>query len=381
VFGGTFDPIHNAHLDIAEAALEQAKLDRVLFVVSARPPHKGDSTQAPPEARFAMVNAALAHQVNMEPSRVEMDREGPSYMVDTLETLREENPDADLFLIVGMDSLIDLPNWYKSDGILKRARLLVVPRPGDAEPPKALAGHYDVLNFDPTDLSSTEVREHIIDTGEVPHTLPHEVVRYILDMGIYLPAFDTPRAGEFVALLHNRLPERTVRHVLSVTRLMETIAEGNGLDREKAINAGLLHDLCKAVKGKKLLERAEEYGLDISDAQRERPKLLHGPVAAEESRRDLGVSDEDVYEAVYWHTTGKPNFGPLGLALYVADFAEEFRPHEAAVEARDILRDHGFNAALRFVAERKREQVLAKAAVVEPTTEAFFTWLTEEHLV
>ena len=94
---------------------------------------------------------------------------------------------------------------------------------------------------------------------------------------------------------------------------------------EASIAAGLLHDLCKGMGASDMLEAARRYGIALTDAQRSNPGLLHGPLAAKECRRALGIRDDAVYEAIYWHTTGHPGLGPLALALYLADFAEPLR--------------------------------------------------------
>lgn len=185
VFGGTFDPIHTAHIEIGRAALAQADLDRVLFVVACVPPHKQDQTDASAEDRYAIVEAALASEPGMEASRVELDRDGVSYTADTLETLHEQHPGAELFLIIGMDSLIDLPRWREPDRILKLARLLVVPRPGEWHAPAELDGKYDVLDFAPVDVSSTDVRARIASGQGLDGALPDAAVKLIRKKGLY----------------------------------------------------------------------------------------------------------------------------------------------------------------------------------------------------
>ncbi|MCP4642991.1 MAG: nicotinate (nicotinamide) nucleotide adenylyltransferase [bacterium] len=185
IYGGTFDPVHNAHMRIAQTALDEADLDEVVFVVAARPPHKGAGPVADPEERYAMVDAAVNDVPRMSASRVELDRDGPSYMVDTLIAFEHQYPGADLLLIVGMDSLIDLPQWRDPEGILSRARLLVVGRPGTWDVPASLRGHYEVLPFEPTDLSSTEVRARIA-AGESPGTLiPSGAAAVVERKGMY----------------------------------------------------------------------------------------------------------------------------------------------------------------------------------------------------
>ncbi len=185
VFGGTFDPIHHVHLDIARAAREEAGLDRVLFVVAAEPPHKRGATCAPAEDRYRMVERALEGEPGLEASRIEMDREGPSYTVDTLEQLRERCPDAELFLILGVDSLADLPKWRDPDRIRARACILAVPRPGAPEIPAELEGSYRLLHFVPSPVSSTEVRQRIADGTPLDDLIPAPVKSYILEKGLY----------------------------------------------------------------------------------------------------------------------------------------------------------------------------------------------------
>jgi len=186
VFGGTFDPVHNAHLDIARAALAFAELDEVLFVVAARPPHKQSDTNATPEQRFAMVEAALESEPAMRASDLELRREGPSYTADTLRQLKNLHPGAKLFLIIGIDSLVDLPKWREPEAILERTTILVVPRPGDDwSIPEALDGKYAVLPFDQTVVSSTNVRQRLAEGSQVTDLVPRRVARLIESKGIY----------------------------------------------------------------------------------------------------------------------------------------------------------------------------------------------------
>jgi nicotinate-nucleotide adenylyltransferase len=185
VFGGTFDPVHNTHLAIARAAREQAKLDMVLFVVSANPPHKRGATFASAEDRVALVEAAVGRGPGMVSSRIELDRGGPSYTADTLETLHEQHPHAELFLIIGMDSLIDLPKWRSPDRILELAHLLVVPRPGEADVPELVRGRYTMFAFSETDVSSTEIRARIESGDPCADLLPPAVSTIIRERGLY----------------------------------------------------------------------------------------------------------------------------------------------------------------------------------------------------
>lgn len=186
IFGGTFDPIHRTHLDIARAALREAELDSVIFVVSARPPHKHEATHATPEQRLAMVEAALANESHMEASSIELHRSGPSYTAETLELLAEQHPGADFFLILGMDALKDLPKWRDPERIIERAHLLVFPRSGEGQDaPDRLKGRYQLLPFEASALSSTDIRKRAADGGDFDDLVPPETLDVIRKEKIY----------------------------------------------------------------------------------------------------------------------------------------------------------------------------------------------------
>jgi predicted HD superfamily hydrolase involved in NAD metabolism len=192
-----------------------------------------------------------------------------------------------------------------------------------------------------------------------------------------VPIIETARAKEFVSLLRARVSDHTLRHCIFAAEYMASFAAQAEISNDEAVAAGLLHDLCKGMADAELLAAANEHGIVLNDTQRLKPGLLHGPVAAEECRRDLGIADQAVYDAIYWHSTGHPEWGKVGLALYVADFAEPSRTFSEAQEARRILRREGFTPALRYVSARKLEHVRTKLHV-DPTTEAFHAWLTTD---
>ncbi|MBI1320904.1 MAG: nicotinate (nicotinamide) nucleotide adenylyltransferase [Candidatus Hydrogenedens sp.] len=186
VLGGTFDPIHNAHLELARAAQAQARLDKVLFVVAAQPPHKRGGVTAPAEDRLRLVQVALLGEPGMEACPLELERPGPSYTADTLRELSKRHPGAEFFLILGLDALADLPGWREPETILQHARVLVASRPdqGDAIDP-SLEGHYDFLEFPPNDMSSTEVRARLQQGDPVADLLPAPVIEAIRETGLY----------------------------------------------------------------------------------------------------------------------------------------------------------------------------------------------------
>lgn len=191
---------------------------------------------------------------------------------------------------------------------------------------------------------------------------------------IKLPA---ARADEFTALLSERVSEETLHHCISVAEHMISFAGKAHITIEQAVTAGLLHDLCKAMNRRDLLSAAKTYGIEISPLHRQAPVLLHGPVAAEECKNDLGIDDPEVYDAIYRHTTGRAGWGSLGQALYIADFSEPLRDNPEAAETRRIIQTKGFNAALHFVVEKKMDYVRARHTL-DPASEDFARWVEAE---
>jgi nicotinate-nucleotide adenylyltransferase len=180
VFGGTFDPVHVGHLAIALAALESVPLDRVLFVPAQRSPLKDRDPLASVADRVAMLEAAIAGEPRFALSRVELDRDGVSYTVETLEALR---PEGELFLILGSDALADLARWRAPDRIRELSTILVAARPGAPEPdPMHGARAFDAPRLD---ISSRELRARAARGMSLRYLVPDAVWEYITKRRLY----------------------------------------------------------------------------------------------------------------------------------------------------------------------------------------------------
>lgn len=194
VLGGTFDPIHVGHLLLAEQAREQLGVGRILFIPSARPPHKLTEPVTDPEHRFAMALLATAENPHFVVSRRELQRQGPSYTIATIRELVAEGH-APVYWIVGADAALDLPNWFEADAILSEAQVVAAARPGsDLGRLEAVLGpdrsrRVRVLQTPQFDVSSTSVRARLAAGLSARHLVPDCVLRYIVKHDLY------PRAG------------------------------------------------------------------------------------------------------------------------------------------------------------------------------------------
>ncbi|HSH46712.1 MAG TPA: nicotinate-nucleotide adenylyltransferase [Longimicrobiales bacterium] len=186
IYGGTFDPPHLGHLVVAQEALHQLGLDRLLFVPAAVPPHKRDRGITDGRIRLEMLRAAVAGVPGFEVSELELERDGPSYTADTLRQLGEAHPGAGLYLVLGADQANELHTWREPDVIHKLARLVVFRRagehpeirPGDGEPPLE-------IEVPRLDLSSTIIRRRVRDREPIRFLVPDAVREVVERQGLY----------------------------------------------------------------------------------------------------------------------------------------------------------------------------------------------------
>jgi nicotinate-nucleotide adenylyltransferase len=205
IFGGTFDPVHTGHLILAEQGREQGRLDEVWFVPAAHPPHKDEPTLTHFEQRVEMLALALAGNPAFRIDELEKERPGPSYTADTLAELRRRHPAHEFLLLVGSDTLVDLPHWYQPQRVLEQASLLVMTRPGSAvlsaeqlrqrlKFPEQTPLRMQVVEMPQIDISSRDLRCRAAAGRSLRYFLPRAVECYIRDKALYKAAVDPSRA-------------------------------------------------------------------------------------------------------------------------------------------------------------------------------------------
>jgi len=198
LLGGTFDPVHYGHLLLAESCREQCRLDAVWFVPTGRPPHKQAPELTPVEVRIEMLELALAGHADFAVCRVEADREGVSYTVDTLEQLSKKDPTRELFFLMGADMLGDLPNWRDPERICRLALPVAATR-GEVGPPdfevlaplvsperlEAVRTHQ--VEMPAVGFSSSAIRHRVAEGRSIRYWTPRAVEEFILGRGLYRP--------------------------------------------------------------------------------------------------------------------------------------------------------------------------------------------------
>jgi nicotinate-nucleotide adenylyltransferase len=181
IFGGTFDPVHHGHLIVAEYVRERVGLDRVLFIPTMISPHKVDGAVTSPPHRLAMLREAVKSNPFFQVSDVEIERGGVSYTVDTLRLMGEENATDEFFLLIGADNLAEFLSWKDPGEIVKRAKLVVMNRPGFAGAHADPSLPRDIIEcpVPSIDISATEIRRRVQTGLTISYLVPPSVSRYI----------------------------------------------------------------------------------------------------------------------------------------------------------------------------------------------------------
>lgn len=193
ILGGTFNPPHNGHIQLAKAALDGLSLDSLLVVPANHPPHKEVADEPGAEVRYDLCEAAFAGIENVAVSRIELDRDEPSWMVETLNRVRSANPNEDLYLILGEDAALSLPSWNRPEEIVSQATIAWVPRAdgvshGDvAQVVRSLGSRIEAepLKMDPVAVSSTAIRELVERGDDIRDFVPASVASMVSDRGLY----------------------------------------------------------------------------------------------------------------------------------------------------------------------------------------------------
>jgi nicotinate-nucleotide adenylyltransferase len=329
-----------------------------VFVPASRPPHKEGVTFD--EYRYIMATLAAADNPRFGVSRVEMEREGPSYTVDTVRALRAVYPEDDVFFIIGADEMMQILTWKDAGDLLPLCGWSVCTRPGyDKESllkhserlRKDYSCHVHILDIPGLDISGTMLRARTRQGMSLKYLLPPGVERFVSELGVYRDEDLQRRVRQMHDTLKGRLSPKRLAHTRGVVEAALRLAARYGADMKKTYLAALLHDCAKEYGDDEALTLCERYGIALDELQRANPFLVHGMLGAAEARHVFGVNDPEVYEAIYWHTTGRAGMGLLEKIIKLADNIEPNRMYPFTEEIR-ALADYDIDRALALCIER-----------------------------
>lgn len=343
LFGGTFNPIHMGHLRLATAFVQSLCLDKLIVIPDYMPPHKDAKDLASAVDRYNMCRVAVAGIPNAEVSDYELRRETESYTVHTLQHFNAVFPDAELFFIMGSDMFVTLEEWYDAKTLFTLATMCAGAR--NLGEYRRLVEYADMLtqkgvktcvvDIEPYAASSTDIREGLRRVGGARHeSLPESVCRYI----------DTvrPYGGERAdVLLYKqeiaaRLSAQRYEHSVCVAKEAVTLSILFGADENKAYIAGLLHDIAKEMPQDEQLQMVQKSGIILDGVEQKTPKLWHSILGAQ-LVRSIGINDEQIINAIRYHTTAREGSTLLEQVVYLADWISFERSFKAAQTVRERI--------------------------------------------
>ena len=350
VYGGTFNPPHLGHMAAAQAVVSALGLDRLLLMPAGIPPHKtlpeGSATSA---QRLEMCRIAAAQMDRVEACGLELERQGPSYTVDTFLELKERCPGAELWMVMGTDMVLSFDRWRAPETIARLCRLAVVARDRRdrqriREKAAWLEAHLgasvDIVDNPVLPISSTQVRESLS-----PRLLHPAVLDYIRENRLYLPPLE--RLRQEVAA---RVSPKRMAHILGCERMAAQMAARYGTDDYGTRAAAILHDCTKGLSEKEQLTLCEKWNIMYDYDEGDFASLIHADTGAETARRVFKMPP-DIVEAIRTHTTGAICMTTLQKILYVADMCEETRSWPG-VEGLRALALTNLEAAVTSAMER-----------------------------
>ena len=357
IMGGTFDPIHKGHLMLALYAKKQFELDKVWFMPNGNPPHKSnDDIESKTRHRVEMVRRAIEQETHFELQLYEVERKEVNYSYSTMEHFRETYPEEEFYFILGADSLFTLEKWVCPDRLLRTCVILAACRDDKSQNDVMKQIEYLNQKFDAdirllctphVDISSSDIRGRMKDGQDVKDMLPAAVYEYILENHLYADEFQQMKEK-----VRQSQKDSRFTHTIGVMETAIQLAERYHEDVTKAEMAALLHDCAK-----------ELY-----------PGLQHASKGAELAQTEYGIEDEEILDAIRWHTTGRPNMTKLDKIIYIADYIEPNRCQAPNLDEIRRLAYEDLDECLYYILKATLAYLETRDDVIDPITEQTYLY-------
>lgn len=363
IFGGSFDPPHRGHAALLNAAVETIEPDRILIVPAYHAPLKGEP-RASPQDRLTLIKTGILSRLPGRWRKLcrldlsELRAKKRVYTIETLTRLSRKYREAELHFVVGSDSAATFPRWRRPDALKKICTWWAGRRPDAPEPPP----FFRILPAPLPPISSTEVRAALLRGGDAGQMLEPAAYSLILKRKLY--------GSGITRELRKTLKPHRFEHTLCVAKLASELAERWGLDAEKAILAGLLHDCGRAIAVPEMPAFARRNKIrapNFAGIARHNPLLVHAYISSYLARRQFHVEDPEILSAIGKHTLGGLKMSTFDRLLYIADAASYDRAFPGAVELRAAaFRD--LDLAFKRCVKMKIDHARSQGAWLHPLT-------------
>lgn len=372
IMGGTFNPIHYAHLFTSNYVLEKYNLDKIVFIPTGEPPHKKNIDLPSVEHRYNMTKIAIEDNSNFFISNIEVERHTTTYTIDTLKQIKSMcDEDIQRYFIVGTDTINQVYTWKEPENIFDLTKFIVTTRPNYIlnEKTKQLVNKYkDKIYFCETpmlEISSTNIRKRVEQEKKVTYLLPKNVEDYIYKNNLYKTDFFEKYKKELNILKEN-LTEKRFNHSIQVAKEAKSLAIEHNEDKEKAFLAGLIHDCCKCFSLPKIYETCEKYNFKLDEVLEKQPDLSHSFLGYYVAKDIYNIQDENILNSIKYHTTGRANMTNLEKIIYIADYIEPTRPYfEGIYKARELAYKN-LDMAMDYILESTIQFNNKKGRIIHP---------------
>ncbi|WP_311525938.1 nicotinate (nicotinamide) nucleotide adenylyltransferase [uncultured Parvimonas sp.] len=334
IFGGSFSPIHNGHLQIAEDCLIEMGLDKIIFLPNAKPPHK-NVEKFSFENRVEMLKLAIEDNEKFEISLVEEDFSKTHYSYNTMKENFCNDKDK-FYFIMGDDEFLNISSWYEYEKFLEITSVIVFLRKYNLDfildKNKDLIEKYDIniVKNSVISISSTDIRNRMNEKKSIKYLIPKKVYKYIYEDLNY---FDINKIKKD---LKEKLSKNRYEHSLRVADCCKRLAKIYKIDENRAYLSGLVHDCAKNLEEFYMLNKKLNSDIIFDTEERDNENLRHAPIGAVVCKDLYGIFDEEILSAVRYHTIAKENMTLLEKILFISDKIEPDRKYDTVDELRRL---------------------------------------------
>ena len=359
IFGGTFNPIHREHIEVAKNAIKELNLDILYIVPTKIPPHK-EVVLASDIDRLNMLKLAFDGEKNVVISDFEMQNEGKSYSFITVEHFKSIHESDKLFFIVGGDMLVDFKTWKTPERITAVCDLAVFNRESFPFDYKLEQEYFKsrfnkefiMLNYVGKEDSSTEIRVYSALGLDIADKTDEKVARYIKENNIYTDMYGAKKYEDYIK---DALPLKRLTHTANVAVTALKVCKTLNVDKRKAYISAILHDVAKY----KNLDDYKDFHLPDGVPT----PVVHAFLGAYIAENVLGITDTEIIDAIRYHTSGKANMTTLSKLIFVADMIEKGRDYEGVDKLRELY-EKDFEKCFRACLEEEVLHLKQKASYI-----------------
>ncbi|MEG0388947.1 MAG: nicotinate-nucleotide adenylyltransferase, partial [Niameybacter sp.] len=345
-------------------------IDEVLFVPTGNPPHKASMGITSAEQRYLMTVLATAANAHFNVSRIEIDREGTTYTVDTIKELSKMyGAETKLYFITGADAVHEILTWKNSEELLKMCTFVAVTRPGYKK--QQLIDHVEelraqyhssirFLEVPALAISSSDIRRRVKDNSPIKYLVTSAVENYISKHSLYMHPISLNK--ELVAKMSHYVKERLSQgryeHTKGVVEMAIQMAGIHNIDSDRTFIAALFHDIAKELPDAENIRLCDKYHIELDDFEKTHTGIIHGKVGAMLLEKDWGIEDQSILNSIRYHTVGRLHMTDLEKIIYLADMVERGRKPYPGMDQIRRLAKHDLNKAMYTALFRSKDYVV-----------------------